>query len=76
MLRKKRSIIAVETNPLEHVDFRVSDGTELELEGRDQRKRATSVEFHRHPLPQDRHHPPRNIDRSYFCIEFKTINLF
>jgi hypothetical protein len=27
MPRKKRSIVAVETNPLEHVDFRVGDGT-------------------------------------------------
>ena len=27
MPRKNRSVIAVETNPLEHVDFRVSDGT-------------------------------------------------
>jgi hypothetical protein len=27
MPRKNRAIVAVETNPLEHVDFRVSDGT-------------------------------------------------
>jgi hypothetical protein len=27
MPRKIRSIVAVKTNPLEHIDFRVSDGT-------------------------------------------------
>ena len=27
MPKKDRSVVAVETNPLEHVDFRVSDGT-------------------------------------------------
>lgn len=31
MPRKSRSIVAVETNPLEHVDFRVSDGTLKQL---------------------------------------------
>jgi hypothetical protein len=80
MPRKNRSIVAVETNLLEHHtyiwiksnnildSYAIEAPAELDSKGRYSRKR---VMFHRHSRHRDNHHPPRNTDRYYFCTNNK-----